>query len=225
MTTVEARPLTERCARIFAGREHALFGISALNGYFSLKAIAGLLGWAIGQFARVDVLVPGIELEGTLAARGVLPGKAGKQARAAINNTRNRVTNTLAALDAPQVGVFSWTDLGSRPAYQALRGEMERLYAEDDGFRQRCVAALEPALGTREPTTGQVRDAMPFLLSELPLMVDSPAIFGANSSVFCYPKMMPVAEWLYCGMLPIRPSRDQGMLTTRLTGVLAGEDH
>ncbi|MFE0150513.1 tRNA-dependent cyclodipeptide synthase [Nonomuraea sp. NPDC059007] len=226
MTTVEAVPLTARCARIFAGREHALLGISAMNGYFSLGAITGLLHWARGYFKRVDVLVPGIELAGTLAARGDLPPhKANKKARAAINNTRNRVLHALSALEAPDVGVYSWTELHDRPAYTGLRSRLDELYLGDSVFRELCDAALEPVLGTSRPTADQVREAIPFLLSELPLMLDTPAILETGSSLFCYPRMLPVAKWLYAGMMPVYPSVGQGMLTTRLTGIDAGENH
>ncbi|MFI6291742.1 tRNA-dependent cyclodipeptide synthase [Nonomuraea sp. NPDC050790] len=226
MTTVEAVPLTARCARIFARREHALLGVSAMNGYFSLGAITELIRWARGCFQRVDVLVPGIELAGTLAARDELPAhKANKKARAAINNTRNRVLHALSALDAADVGVHSWTDLRSRAAYVELRERLDQLYLRDSIFRELCDAALEPVLGTSRPTPDQVREAIPFLLSELPLMLNTPAILGTESSLFCYPRMLPVAKWLYAGMMPVYPSAGQGMLTTRLTGIDAGENH
>ncbi|MFI6504206.1 tRNA-dependent cyclodipeptide synthase [Nonomuraea typhae] len=225
MTTVEAVPLTARCARIFAEREHALLGVSAMNGYFSLDAITELLRWARGYFKRVDVLVPGMELAGTLAARGEMPKKAHKKAKAAINNTRNRVLHALRMLEAPDVGVFSWNELHNHQTYTELRTHLEDLYRDDSGFREYCVAALEPVLGTRTPTPAQAHEAIPFLLSELPLMLDTPSVLGIESSLFCYPRMLPVARWLYAGMMPIFPSAGQGMLTTRLTGIDAGENH
>jgi tRNA-dependent cyclodipeptide synthase len=223
VTTVEAVPLTPRCARIYAAREHALLGISALNGYFSLPVITELLRWALHHFARVDVLVPGMELAGTLEARG--DRKARKRARAAINNTRNRVMAALETLGRPEVGVFSWTDLAARSAYSGLRHEIDRLYVEDPDFREHCAAALEPVLHLPHPDGVRIREAVPFLLSELPLMMDTPSIVGTGSSVFCYPRMLPVARWLYAGLLPIHPSPAQGMLTTRLSAVDAGAEH
>ncbi|WP_343947518.1 tRNA-dependent cyclodipeptide synthase [Nonomuraea longicatena] len=223
MTTVEAVPLTPRCARIYAAREHALLGIGASDGYFSLPVITGLLRWGLRHFARVDVLVPGMELAGTLAVRG--DRKALRRARAAIDNTRDRVAAALETLGRPEVGVFSWTDLVARSAYSGLRHEIDRLYVEDPDFREHCAAALEPVLHLPRPDPSRIREAVPSLLSELPLMLDTPSIVGTGSSVFCYPRMLPVARRLYAGLLPIHPSPSQGMVTTRLTAAYAGAAH
>lgn len=225
MGTVEAQPLTTRCARILAEREHALLGVSALNGFFSVPVLTELLRWARGQFARVNVLVPGMELTGTLAARGYRPDKVVKKARAEINSTRNRVTRALNALEATDVGVFSWTDLYGVPAYTRMRAQLGHLFATDSTFREHCVAALAPIVDSGTPSEQQVEDAIPFLLAELPLVLDTPSIVGSRTSLFCYPRLMPMANWLFAGMLPVFPSSGQGILTIRLTSIAAGEDH
>lgn len=225
MALVEAVPLTARCERILSTREHALLGVSALNSFFTVPALKELLRWATARFARVDVLVPGMELAGTLSARGYPPARARKKAREEINNTRNRVLRALHELGLRGVGVFSWTDLMGQPAYARLRREVERLYAADSAFREHCRAAIAPIVDSGSPSEEQVASAMPFLLAELPMVLDSPAILGAGSSMFCYPRLMPMANWLFAGMLPIFPSEGQGILTIRLTGVVDGEHH
>ncbi|MEV0588721.1 tRNA-dependent cyclodipeptide synthase [Nonomuraea sp. NPDC050310] len=225
MTIVDARPLTQRCAKIYAAGEHALLGVSALNGFFSVPNLTGLLGWAVGRFGRVDVLVPGIELAGTLVARGYERPRARKKAREEINNTRNRVARALEALGRPPVGVFSWTDLYGEPAYERARREIGECYEADQSFRSRCRQALEPVLHQGEQAAEQVAEALPFLLAELPLVLDSPAVLGVPTSSFCYPRLMPMAEWLFSGSMGISPSAGQAILTTRLTPVVAGEDH
>jgi tRNA-dependent cyclodipeptide synthase len=216
-TMVEAHPLTARCAKIFAAREHVLLGVSALNGYFTVPTLTTLLDWATAQFTRVDVLVPGIELAGTLVARGYERPRARKKAREEINNTRNRVCRALEAAGATEVGVFSWTDLYGEAAYEKTRREIGLLYESDREFRVHCQAALAEVLGTTEHT----ESALPFLLAELPFVVNTPEILGTHSSVFCYPRLLPMAEWLFSGNIP---SPCQGILTTRLTGVGADKD-
>ncbi|WP_248958868.1 tRNA-dependent cyclodipeptide synthase [Sphaerisporangium perillae] len=224
MRNVTVRPLTSTCSRIVAGREHALVGVSALNGYFSQATITELLRWALATFARVDVLLPGSELESTLRGRGHAAGKVRRKARMAINNTRNRVRRALGDLGAApgSVAVFSWSDLTANRPYTAMRATAERLYATDAAFRDACLEAVVPVIssGPEEAVSRERAEiAVPFLLGELPLVVDTPAILGTGSSVFCYPRPMPLVSHLYGGLLPISRAPGQGFLVTTLSRV------
>ncbi|MFI7224259.1 tRNA-dependent cyclodipeptide synthase [Nonomuraea angiospora] len=210
-------PLTPRCAQLLDRREHAVIGVSALNGYFTPHTIRHLLGWATRTFARVHVLVPGVELAGTLVARGFPAARAGAKARAAANNTRNRVIRALDALDPPDATVFDWNELAADPAYEGARTGLERLFATDPVFRQHCMDAIRPIVGAPELSREQAESALPFLLAELPFVIDSPSILGTGSSVFCYPRPMPMVDLLYAGLLPVRPAPAQGFVSTTLT--------
>ncbi|RCG25009.1 tRNA-dependent cyclodipeptide synthase [Sphaerisporangium album] len=224
MNYIFSRPLTRACSRIVAGREHALVGISALNGYFSQATITELLRWAVSSFATVDVLLPGRELENTLRGRGHAADRVRRKARMAVNNTRNRVCRALGDL-APRVrpvGVFTWSDLTANRAYMATRRRVEALYATDARFRDACLEAVVPVIAGdsgEEVTRERAEIAVPFLLGELPLVVDTPAILGTRSSVFCYPRPMPLVAHLYGGHLPISRAPGQGFLVTRLSRV------
>ncbi|WP_433431531.1 tRNA-dependent cyclodipeptide synthase [Nonomuraea sp. CA-141351] len=210
-------PLTSRCAQILGEREHAVIGVSALNGYFTPRTIRHLLEWATRTFARFHVLVPGVELAGTLVARGCPATRAGAKARAAANNTRNRVIRALDALDPPDATVFDWNELAPNPAYSGARAELERLFATHPAFRRHCMDAVRPIVGVPELSREQAEQALPFLLAELPLVIDTPSILGTGSSVFCYPRPMPMVDLLYTGMLPVHPGPAQGFVSTALT--------
>ncbi|MEW1839241.1 tRNA-dependent cyclodipeptide synthase [Nonomuraea angiospora] len=218
-------PLTPRCARLLDRREHAVIGVSALNGYFTLRTIRHLLDWATRTFARVHVLVPGVELAGTLVARGYTAARARAKARAAANNTRNRVIRALDALDQPDATVFDWNELAADPAYEGARTGLERLFATDPVFRQHCVDALRPIVGAPELSREQAENALPFLLAELPFVIDTPSILGTGSSVFCYPRPMPMVDLLYAGLLPVRPAPAQGFVSTALTQAARPANH
>jgi tRNA-dependent cyclodipeptide synthase len=224
MRKITSRPLTKTCSHIVAGHEHALVGVSALNGYFSQATITEVLRWALKTFSRVDVLLPGSELENTLRGRGHAAGRVRRKARMAINNTRNRVGRALWELgaDAGTVTVFSWSDLTANRPYMAMRAMVERLYATDACFRDECLQAVVPVISS-SPEEAVSREraeiAVPFLLGELPLVVDTPAILGTRSSVFCYPRPMPLVTRLYGGLLPISRAPGQGFLVTRLSRV------
>ncbi|WP_185844945.1 tRNA-dependent cyclodipeptide synthase [Nonomuraea sp. WAC 01424] len=216
MSSVQAVPLTARCAKILATREHAVVGVSAFNGFFTLRAIRSLLEWATRTFTGVHVLVPGVELAGTLIARGLPSGAALIKARSAANNTRNRVIRVLDGMDAANATVFDWNELAGNRPYRRSRRELERLVARDPAFRERCVAAVLPIVGGQELTPEQAANALPFLLAELPLMMNSPAILRTGSSVFCHPEPMPMVGELYAGSLPVSRSPHQGFVSPRL---------
>ncbi|GII97218.1 tRNA-dependent cyclodipeptide synthase [Sinosporangium siamense] len=228
MDTVAVRPLSGRCSEIYTRREHVLIGVSALNGYFSQQVVTGLLRWAVRTFGKVGVLVPGpAELAGTLVAKGCEPGRAPAKARAAAGNTRNRVGRALAVLGvAPgEVPVLSWGDLAGDAAYLALRARVESLYTSDAGFREHCVCAVGAVVGEAGLERWRREAALPFLFAELPLVVDSPSILGVGSSLFCYPRVMPLVDQLYSGVLPISPAPEQGFLVTHLTSHLTHRNH
>ncbi|MFF4617690.1 tRNA-dependent cyclodipeptide synthase [Nonomuraea jabiensis] len=225
MFSLQPLPLTPRCAQLLDRREHAVIGVSALNGYFTPRAIRHLLDWATRTFSRVHVLVPGVELAGTLVARGCPAARAGAKARAAANNTRNRVIRALDSLDPPDATVLDWNQLASVPAYDGTRMRLERLFATDPVFREHCVDAVRPIVGVPELSCEQVESALPFLLAELPFLIDSPSILGTGSSVFCYPRPMPMVDLLYAGLLPVRPAPAQGFVSTALTQVARPDHH
>lgn len=191
-----------------------------MNGFFSRGAVTALLGWGLSVFGRVDVLVPGAgELAGTLVARGWDPVRASAKARAAAGNTRNRVGRALSDLGvgAGDVTVFSWDDLAGNVGYERLRGEVESLYTGDRQFGEECMLAVAAVVGGAEADRSRREAALPFLFAELPLVLDTPAILGVGSSLFCYPRPMPMVDRLYAGTLPVAPSPRQGFLVTRLT--------
>ncbi|WP_219462755.1 tRNA-dependent cyclodipeptide synthase [Nonomuraea rhizosphaerae] len=217
MSGVEHYPLTPRCARILAAREHALLGVSALNGYFSMSVIRETVRWAVRTFDRVDVLVPGMELAGTLVARGWPPAKAVAKARAGIGNTRNRVIRALDEAGADNAGVFDWNELESNVAYKQARTNLEELFAGDAVFRGHCLDAVRPIVGVEELPRHRAESALPFLLAELPLVLDTPSLLGTASSLFCYPRTMPMVRAVYAGMATVFPATNQGFLSVRLT--------
>jgi cyclo(L-tyrosyl-L-tyrosyl) synthase len=226
MSSVEYQPLTARCARILAAHEHVLLGISALNGFFSMAAIRALTSWAVSTFQRVDVLVPGVELAGTLVARGWPPDKAAAKARAAANNTRNRVVRALDEVGAENATVFDWNELESgNLVYKQARTNLEELFSDDATFREHCLDAVRPIVGVEDLSREQAESALPFLFAELPLLLDTPSILETPSSLFCYPRTMPMVGAIYAGMATVFPATNQGFLGIRLTQERTGGNH
>jgi cyclo(L-tyrosyl-L-tyrosyl) synthase len=60
------------------------------------------------------------------------------------------------------------------------------------------------------PDEDQAEHAVRYFLAELPLFIDTPAIVGAGTSVFCYHQPPAVLRRLYGVELSRRPAAGQG---------------
>jgi cyclo(L-tyrosyl-L-tyrosyl) synthase len=211
-----ARTLSERDRRLLDRREHVLVGLSPFNGYYTPHLIRRLLTWCHARFERVDALIPGYEAAHTLTSAGLEPREAVHRARRAVSQLRNPAVGALRDCGAAEPGgsVHTWTTLANRPAYARLHEQVRRDYAHDPVIRFACRETARAAVRTHmaeEPSERQVDGAVSYPLAELPLLLDSPAIFGVGSSVFVYHRELgpftPVFEGRsHCA----RPSPGQG---------------
>lgn len=198
---LRAQPYTEHCRRLFDIAEHAVIGLSPFNGGFNPHTVQGLVAWGVGHFRRIDVLLPGYEAAHTLVAAGARPLDAVRRLRHALNALRNAATRQLqeCGIDRPEQRVHTWTRLQDRAAYLDLRRELERRSRREPWLHQACESAARNAVagsGGAVASDSAVQYAVQYALAELPFLVDSPSIFGAASSVFVYPRPIPLVHAL-----------------------------
>jgi cyclo(L-tyrosyl-L-tyrosyl) synthase len=221
--TVE--PLSEGCAAVVERGEHACFGISPFNSYFSTERIRDLAAWGLGRFERVDFFVPDAPSAFTFEALGYAPEKAAWKARRQGQYTRNRIATALGSLDVAEDGarVLGWAELEGNAAFGRLHEDGLWRYAEDAQFRDACreasgwVLAGKLPAGQR-PDAEQVEQAVRYFLAELPLFLDTPSIVDAGISVFCYHQPPDVLRRLYAGELGRRPAAGQGFAVVTPAG-------
>jgi cyclo(L-tyrosyl-L-tyrosyl) synthase len=221
--TVE--PLSEGCAAVVERGEHACFGISPFNSYFSTERIRVLAAWGLARFERVDFFVPDAPSAFTFEALGYAPEKAAWKARRQGQYTRNRIATALGSLGVAEDGarVLGWAELESNAAFGRLHEDGLRRYAEDAQFRDACreasgwVLAGKLPAGQR-PDAEQVERAVRYFLAELPLFLDTPSIVDAGISVFCYHQPPDVLRRLYAGELGRRPAAGQGFAVVTPAG-------
>ncbi|WP_249938714.1 tRNA-dependent cyclodipeptide synthase [Streptomyces mirabilis] len=213
--TVE--PLSAACAAVVERGEHACFGISPFNSYFSTDRIRDLAAWGLARFERVDFFVPDAPSAFTFEALGYTPEKAAWKARRQGQYTRNKIAAALGSLGVTQRGarVLGWAELEGNAAFGRLHEHGLRRYTEDVEFRDACreasgwVLAGKLPAGQR-PDAEQVERAVRYLLAELPLFLDTPSIVDAGISLFCYHQPPDVLRRLYSGELSWRPAAGQG---------------
>ncbi|MEH6373369.1 tRNA-dependent cyclodipeptide synthase [Streptomyces sp. KLMMK] len=220
-------PCTERCGRHLMAAEHALIGLSPWNGYFTARRVESLVEWAAGTFRTVDVFIPSYEAAYTLIAAGVEPSVAVGRARRAVKKLRGPAQRALARAGCGEGRVHTGTSLAALPRYRQLRRTAEHMYRHDPGVRAACRAvaraAVAGALGVRErgssrpaPDPGLSEEALDtaarYAWAELPVMLDSPGIFGVGSSVLVYHRRIPLIESLLEDGSALSPAPGQGFV-------------
>lgn len=213
--TVE--PLSSACATVVERGEHACFGISPFNSYFSTARIGELAAWGLARFERVDFFVPDAPSAFTFEALGYAPEKAAWKARRQGQYTRNKISTALSALGVvgAEARVLGWAELDANPVFGELHEQGLKRYTNDDSFREACREATSWVLAGKlpdgqAPDETQIEHAVRYFLAELPLFVDTPAIVGSEASVFCYHQPPDVLRRLYAGELGWRPAAGQG---------------
>ncbi len=210
------RALTEQGRLLLQRREHALVGLSPFNGYYKPRQIRRLLTWCHQVFARVDVFAPGYEAAHTLTSAGLEPREAVHRARRATSQLRNAALGALRGCGVADAEdrVHTWTMLANRPAYARLHDQVRRDYHHDPVIRTACRETARAALRTHsphDPSERQIDGAVSYPLAEIPLLLDSPAIFRVDSSVFVYHREMTSFTPLILGRsASVRPNERQG---------------
>ncbi|MBV7700699.1 tRNA-dependent cyclodipeptide synthase [Streptomyces sp. TRM70350] len=218
-------PLSDVCAAVVEQGEHACFGISPFNSYFSTKRIRELAAWGLGRFERVDFFVPDAPSAFTFEALGYAPGRAAWKARRQGQYTRNKIATALRSLGVADPGarVLGWPELEGNAAFAQLHEQGLKRYADDLDFRALCREASGWVLSGKlprgqRPDEEQIERAVRYFLAELPLFLDTPSIAGVGISVFCYHQPPDVLRRLYAGELSWRPAAGQGFAVVTPAG-------
>lgn len=210
-------PYTENCKRLFKKADHALIGLSPFNSYFTPQRIKSLVTWAVKHFSRIDIFMPGYEGVHTLTAGGINPKRAVHRARQANNMLRNPAINALASHGVidPEYRVHTWTQLLNRNTYRNLRELVRTSYMTEPVIRQahrKISHAVIHRISGTTPTEQQIDEAVGYSLAELPLLLDSPGIFGISSSVFIYHRPFDIIKSLVNNSSILKAVPNQGYI-------------
>jgi cyclo(L-tyrosyl-L-tyrosyl) synthase len=198
--------------------DHALFGVSTGNSYFSRRRLAGALRWAADRFAVVDVVHADVALEAMLEAFGYDPAAARRSAAKQLRGVRRRIAGALEDLGpaAERVRTRPLSAFLDQPGYREVRDRTHRALRTDlelrsvrDGMAYEFLATRLAPQGL--PTPAQVQAALTYVDAELPFFVDTPRIVGAASSVHCYHTVLALGRLLFGERTTgLRPAGNQG---------------
>lgn len=198
--------------------DHALFGVSTGNSYFSRRRLTDAISWALAHFDLVDVIHADLYLDTMCEAFGYPKQDARKSAAKQLRGVRSRIQGALEDIgkEADRVRARPLSDFIEDPAYQEVRARTRRATRTDMELRavrdEMAYQFLSKRLESGAfPTTLQVRTAQDYVDAELPFFVDSPAILGVASSVHCYHSVLALGRLLFSDRAAgLRPAGNQG---------------
>jgi cyclo(L-tyrosyl-L-tyrosyl) synthase len=217
-------PLSENCRQSFELRTHVCFGISPFNSYFSEERIRALALWGRKEFSAMHFFVPDVPSSYTLEALGYSPEKAAWKARRQCQYLHNKIHRALkdaGISDAEACKmVLNWETLSINGRFNALYDEVQKRFSEDSNFQSQCIEASRWVLERRVPegqdlTQEMLKSAVRYLLTEIPLFLDTAGIVGKAASVFCYHQRVQFLDDLFNRKLPIQPSIGQGFVVVK----------
>lgn len=218
---MKTEPLTENCQQNFQCGEHACFGISPFNSYFSEERIRELAIWGKSRFESMHFFVPDVPSAYTLEALGYTAERAAWKARRQCQYLHNKILRALASAGLSEVQAFStilnWESLSTNEEYITLYEDVRKRFESDPDFQAVCIEASRWVLERRVPkeqdlTKNMLKSAARYLLTEIPLFLDTASIVGETTSVFCYHQRVQFLDDLFHQKFSLRPSVRQGFV-------------
>ncbi|MGW4160544.1 tRNA-dependent cyclodipeptide synthase [Streptomyces sp. NPDC004788] len=208
-----------RSAPLLEHGDHALFGVSTGNSYFSRHRLAEALRWATERFDLVDVVHTDVALEAMLVSLGYEPADARRSTAKQLRGVRRRIEGALEDIGPAAAGRVRARPLSvflDQPGYQEVRARVRRALRTDVELRavrdRMAYEFLTSRLGADVlPVPAQVQAAFDYVDAELPFFVDSPRILGVASSVHCYHTVLALGRLLFgTRRTGLRPAENQG---------------
>lgn len=210
-----AEPYTEQCRRVFKRADHALIGLSPWNSYFTPRRVEELVDWGIRTFGSLDLFIPSYEAAYTLIAAGVEPVEAVGRARRAVKSLRGPARRALARSGLDDSHLHTGSSLAANRRYAELRRAADAAYRNDSETRASCRAVVRSVVDTgpgQDLTEVQLDTGARYAVAELPILVDSPGIFGVASSVVVYHRPIDLAWPLLGRTSCLERSSEQGFV-------------
>ena len=214
-------PVTSRCRAISTESKHICFGISPFNSYYSEARIKTLAEWGMKYFSSMHFFVPDIPSAYTFEALGYTAEKSAWKARRQCQYLFNKISKSLDALgfNAAQINemIVGWNRLNENEVYLKLHQEAILLYETDPYFKSACNEASLWVLEKKIPMGVEINEqilnsGVKYLLSEIPLFINSTGIFSEKFSVFSYHQPVAFIKELFEKKLSLLPHDNQGFL-------------
>jgi cyclo(L-leucyl-L-leucyl) synthase len=207
---------TQRCESIIRQGEHALIGISPFNSRFSKEYVTSLILFIAERFSHVDILMPCVkEASRLLIASGVEEKKAIKKTERELRRHKKHINALFLtpALQKRKINIIQFSDYAKHPKYLSMKQELEVALTSCERFKRDCLTMSRLAVKGRMKGTGRdiqvpdsqlIKQALPYILAELPFFLNTPSLLGVKYSTLFYHRPWPIARGLYDGTYPIQ---------------------
>ena len=196
--------ITSLSFALYQKKEHVLLGISPFNSYFSEEMIGHWIQWAQTTFLSFHIFIPDTLPIYTFLALGYDELKAKRKAKNQASYLKNKVARALLQcqlddLDANKL-IIDMYYLENNEAYMELKKTCYALYNDHSEFQKECDQCTGLVLNghaVKDSHIANSKIAVQYILNEMPLFMNTPAILNIPSSLFSYHQTPPFINYLY----------------------------
>lgn len=189
---------------VFLKKEHVLLGISPFNSYFSEDMITIWIRWAQRNFASFTIFIPDTLPIFTFLSLDYDEPRAKTKARRQAAYLKNKIFRALAKLGftdkEAQNLIVDMAKLEGNEVYMALKAQGLEVYHRDGLFQSECDKCTNWVLSGHDARSWSLKNtsiAVQYVLAELPLFMNTPAILNKPSSLFAYHQTPDFIRYLY----------------------------
>lgn len=182
-------------------------GMSPGNSYFSEENIEYLLKTLLKDYGQILIMIADIPAISTYVALGYpsVRARTDKAVRNS-NNIKNRVSKVIEEnnIQPDAIRVLDWeNEIEENSGYKEKFSEIQKLYSENDAFRESCNQTTQAVLEKTErkiPNMEQaVSIAVHYLLAELAFLEYAPKFLDKEHVTYVYHDDWPIYEQYIAG--------------------------
>lgn len=209
--------VSSQSQHLFTQKHHALLGISPFNSYFSEKNISLWLQWALKNFASFHIFVPDTLPIYTFLALGYSESKAIQKAKRQACYLKNKIYRALSKnhIVMEQL-LIDMSVLEKNNQYLHIKEKCNELYLTNIQFKDQCDLSTGWVINgqkIKDETRANKNIAVEYILAEMPLFIDTPAILNTPSSLFVYHQTPQIINYLHANHIKNKfISENQGFI-------------
>jgi cyclo(L-tyrosyl-L-tyrosyl) synthase len=203
---------------IFEKKEHAVFGISPFNSYFSEKVITDLLYWGLGYFKSINIFLPDTLPIYNFLQLGYSYEKAVYKSKRQANYLKNKINKILSKLNYTKVDMeillIDMKYLENNNHYNKLKNHCYDVYQNNLYFQDKCLMYINWVFESYKLSNDNknYQIAVNYFLKELPIFLDTSSILNVSSSTFIYHQTPEIISELFNNKLILSPNQNQGFV-------------
>jgi len=190
-------PIGRLSAKLLKEGEHAFFGISPFNGYFSYEKIRLMIKWARRNFKSFTFFYPDTLAAHTLAITKLdyTDQKIAETVKEQDKRSKNKIIKALKSLDYKDSEIanifMTFSDIKDNPAYLKSLENIQENFHKNKKIKSFCYKLVDSILRNHDLdwthfNQEKIDYAAQYLMKEAAIAINIPTLCGVKNSVHVY---------------------------------------